>query len=387
MKPFLLCLRAGATALAIASAGCAPSSTTRPVDVAPLFHDALFKPPATPVSSAPIFALDAPMRRFLAEKITSQTSERDPRRALLNALEDELRLDYDAAETRTASQAFAAREGNCLSLVIMASAFARQLGIRVTFQEVYGFDTWERREGLSFFSQHVNLVFGQPPSRLRTTSSDTQPPMIVDFVPPRTAAAAVTKPISGQTIVAMYMNNRAAEVLAAGDTTSAYWFARAALKTDPTFVAAANTLAIIYWDLGHKPLSEQALRFTLAREPGNVPALTNLVQMLDVEGRTTEARSVAKELAEAQRYPPFYFYDLGMQALEAQDFEDAVRQFKKDLARRPYDSQSHYGLATAAMHLGDLPQARRELEVAIKNATTESQRALYAAKLRELKPS
>lgn len=387
MKPLLLCLRAGVTALAIVSVGCAPSSTTRPVDVAPLFHDGLFKPPATPVSSAPIFAIDAPMRRFLNEKIRSQTEERDPRRALLNALEGELRLDYDAAETRTAAQAFAAREGNCLSLVIMAAAFARQLGIRVTFQEVYGFDTWERRKGLSFLSQHVNLVFGQPPSRLRTTSSDTQPPMIVDFVPPGTAAAAVTKPISGQTIVAMYMNNRAAEVLATGDTNSAYWLARAALETDPTFVAAANTLAIVYWNLGHKELSEQALRFTLAREPGNVPALTNLVQVLDVEGRTTEAQSVAKELAEAQRYPPFYFYDLGMQALQAQDFEAAVRHFKKDLARRPYDSQSHFGLAMAAMHMGDLPRARRELQVAIKNATTDDQRELYAARLRQLKPS
>jgi len=386
VKSFLLLLRTGVTSMALALAACVPASTTRPSDVAPLFHDAWFKRPATPVDSAAIFALDAPMRHFLAENITPQTGERDPRHALLDALKEELRLDYDAEETRTASQAFAAREGNCLSLVIMAAAFARQVGIRVTFQEVYGFDTWERREGLSFLSQHVNLVLGKPRSRL-WVESGASTPMIIDFVPPMKVAGAVTKPISEQTIVAMYMNNRAAEVLATGDANRAYWFARAALETDPTFTSAANTLAVIYWNLGHKALSEQALRFTLAREPGNVPALTNLVQMLDAEGRTAEAQSVAKELAEAQRYPPFYFYDLGMQALQAQDFEDAVRQFKKDLARRPYDSQSHYGLAMAAMHLGDMPQARRELQVAIKNATTDDQRALYAAKLRQLKAS
>lgn len=386
MKSFVLLLWAGVTSLAIALTACAPASTTRPGDVAPLFHDALFKRPAAPVNSAAIFALDAPMRRFLAQKITPQTGERDPRRALLDALADELRLDYDAQETRTASQAFAAREGNCLSLVIMAAAFARQVGIRVTFQEVYGFDTWERREGLSFLSQHVNLVLGKPQSRL-WVESGAWTPMIVDFVPPRKVASAVTKPISEQTIVAMYMNNRAAETLAAGEANRAYWFARAALKADPTFTSAANTLAVIYWNLGHKALSEQALRFTLEREPGNVPALTNLLQVLDAEGRTAEAQSVAKELAEAQRYPPFYFYDRGMQALDAQDFADAARQFKKDLSRRPYDSQSHFGLAMAAMHLGDLPQARKELQVAIKNATTDDQRTLYAAKLRELKAS
>jgi Tfp pilus assembly protein PilF len=387
VKSFLLLLWTGVTSLAIALAACAPAATTRSNDVAPLFHDALFKRPAAPIDSAAIFALDAPMRRFLAQKIAPQMIDKDPRRALLDALADELRLDYDAEETRTASQAFAAREGNCLSLVIMAAAFARQLGIRVTFQEVYGFDTWQRHAGLSFLSQHVNLVFGQPQSRLWVESDARTTPMIVDFVPPRKVASAVTKPISEQTIVAMYMNNRAAEVLATGEASRAYWYARAALEADPTFTAAANTLGVIYWNLGQKALSEQALRFTLEREPGNVPALTNLVQMLNAEGRTTEAQSVAKELAEAQRYPPFYFYDLGMQALNAQDFEDAVRQFKKDLAQRPYDSQSHFGLAMAAMHLGDMPQARKELQVAIKNATTVDQRALYAAKLRQLKPS
>ena len=386
MKSFVLLLRAGVTSLAVALAACAPAPTIRSSDVAPLFHDALFRQPATPVSSASIFALDAPMRRFLAQKITPRTGERDPRRALLDALAGELRLDYDAAETRTAAQAFAAREGNCLSLVIMAGAFARQLGIRVTFQEVYGFDTWQRHAGLSFLSQHVNLVLGHPQSRL-WAESGAWTPMIVDFVPPAKVASAVTKPISEQTIVAMYMNNRAAEVLAAGETNRAYWFARAALEADPTFTAAANTLGVIYWNLGQKALAEQALRFTLAREPGNVPALTNLVQVLDAEGHTAEAQSVAKELAEAQRHPPFYFYDLGMQALHAQDFEDAARQFEKDLAQRPYDSQSHFGLAVAAMHLGDMPRARKELQVAIQNATTDDQRALYAAKLRQLKPS
>lgn len=386
MQSFVLLLRTGVTSLAIALAACAPAPMTRSNDVAPLFQDALFKRPAAPIDSAAIFALDAPMRRFLAEKISPRTGERDPRRALLDALAGELRLDYDAEETRTASQAFAAREGNCLSLTIMAAAFARQLGIRVTFQEVYGFDTWQRHGGLSFLSQHVNLVLGQLQSRL-WVESGARTPMIVDFVPPRKVASAVTKPISEQTIVAMYMNNRAAEMLATGEASQAYWFARAALEADPTFTAAANTLGVIYWNLGQKTLSERALRFTLGREPGNVPALTNLVQVLDAEGRTTEAQSVAKELAEAQRYPPFYFYDLGMQALHAQDFEDAARHFEKDLAQRPYDSQSHFGLAMAAIHLGDMPRARKELQVAIRNATTEDQRALYAARLRQLKPS
>ena len=73
-----------------------------------------------------------------------------------------------------------------------------------------------------------------------------------------------------------------------------------------------------------------------------------------------------------------------MKALNARDFELAARQFKKALSRRPYDDQSHFGLALAALHLGDVPRARRELEVALHNSTTHEQRAVYAAKLRHL---
>lgn len=384
MKVLLLLVRIGAMSLVTALTGCALAPTARTSNVEPLFQDALFEPPAEPIDAKAIFAFDDAMRHFLASEITPRARHKNPRQALLDALTGKLRIDYDSEMTRTASQAFAAREGNCLSLVIMAAAFARQLGLRVTYQEVYGFDTWSRDAGLTFLSQHVNLVLGRPEPRFEARSRG-EAPMIVDFVPPRQIATAVTKPVPEQAIVAMYMNNRAAEVLAGGDVDRAYWFARAALEADPAFVGAANTLGVVYWRLGELVHSERALRYTLEREPGNVPALSNLVHVLDAEGRTAESQSVAKKLAEVQQHPPFYFYDLGVKALNAGDFEGAVQQFKKALSRRPYDDQSHFGLAVAVLHLGDVRSARRELEVAMKNSTTHEQRALYAAKLRHLK--
>lgn len=384
MKVLLLLVRIGVTSLVATLTGCALAPMARTSDVEPLFQDALFERPTEPIDSKAIFAFDDPMRRFLAREVTPQARHKDPRQALLDALTGKLRIDYDPEMTRTAPQAFAAREGNCLSLVIMAAAFAKQLGMRVTYQEVYGFDTWSRRAGLAFLSQHVNLVLGRPESRF-WIGSGAEKPMIVDFMPPRQIARAATRPVSEQTIIAMYMNNRAAEVLAGGDVDRAYWFARAALEADPAFVGAANTLGVIYWRRGRLAHSERALRYTLEREPGNVPALSNLVQVLEAEGRTTESQLVAEKLAEVQRHPPFYFYDLGVRALDAGDFEGAVQQFEKALSRRPYDDQSHFGLAVAVLHLGDVHRARKELEVAMKNSTTDEQRSLYAAKLRHLK--
>ena len=52
--------------------------------------------------------------------------------------------------------------------------------------------------------------------------------------------------IEEKTILAMYMNNRAAESLAGGRIDDAYWFARAAVLQDPDFMTPYNTLGVVY---------------------------------------------------------------------------------------------------------------------------------------------
>lgn len=383
MKAFSLLSWVSAALFAALSGGCANLPTARTSDVTPLLRDALFKPPAEPVDSRSIFALDASMRHFLAEEIVPRTRREDPRQALLDALNGKLRINYDSEMTRTAAQTFAAREGNCLSLVIMAAAFARQLDIRVTYQQVYDFDTWSRDAGFEVLSQHVNLVLGPRMPSVSIYRPEATP-MIVDFLPPQEVANADSRPVTEQTIVAMYMNNRAAEVMVGGDLDSAYWFVRAALEADPGFADAANTLGVIYLQRHHPAAAERALRYALQRDPDNVSALSNLAGMLTVEGRTAEARELQARLARVQRHPPFEFYDRGMAAMRASQFREAARLFEKALSQRPYDVPSHYELAVAAAHLGDMRRARRQLKLAEQNSTTPESRALYAAKLRHL---
>jgi Tfp pilus assembly protein PilF len=384
VKAFILLLRIGAILFAVSLAGCAEMPATGAGDVTPLFRDALFKPPAKPIDRRAIFAVDDSMRRFIAEEIVPHTRHADTRQVLLDALRGKLRIDYDSEMTRTASQTFAAREGNCLSLVIMATALSKQLGITVTYQEVYDFDTWSRNGGFAILSQHVNLVLGPRSPSLWVYPSDATP-MIVDFLPPRQVANAISRPVSEQTVVAMYFNNRAAEVMVGGDVDLAYWFARAALEADPGFANAANTLGVIYIKRNHLAPAERAMRYALQREPDNVSAMSNLSGILAAEGRTEEAEMWAKRLAQIQRHPPFYFYDRGVEAMQAGRYEEAARLFEKSLSQRPYDVPSHFQLAVAAAHLGDMRRARKQLELAKQNSTTPESRALYAAKLQHLK--
>ena len=100
--------------------------------------------------------------------------------------------------------------------------------------------------------------------------------MTVDFLPPQKCRAAHAL-IGEHTIVAMYMNNRAAEAFAKGQVNEAYWWVRGAIGQDPHFVSAYNTLGVIYRRHGNPAEAQKVLAFALEREPRNTRIMSNLV--------------------------------------------------------------------------------------------------------------
>ena len=103
---------------ALVVAGCA--SAPPPERPSALYADALFAAPSEPVSTAGVLEVDDAMRRYLAVDIAPQLHRQGAQDGLIAALykHSQLKLDYDSGRTRTAAEAFAARSGNCLSLVL-----------------------------------------------------------------------------------------------------------------------------------------------------------------------------------------------------------------------------------------------------------------------------
>ncbi|MBT9494023.1 MAG: hypothetical protein IV107_17145 [Paucibacter sp.] len=360
--------------------GCA---TAPPVPVpVQLFHDALFKPAAQDLSAEQVFALSPAMQDYLDFGMRAQLRNKGSRQGLLDALYNKsaLQLEYDSGDTRTAAQAFADRRGNCLSLVIMTAAFAKQLGLPVRYQSVYVDELWSRSGDLYFLSGHVNLSLGRSLSESRDSAGDSAM-LTVDFLRQPPGSRQRAQVIEEHTIVAMFMNNRAAENLQAGRIDAAYWWARAALVADPKLLAAYNTLGVIYRRHGDLGLAEPALRHVLAEEPGNTQAMSNLVLLLKESGRLAEATQFAQLLAQLQPYPPYKFFDLGLAAMQAGDYQAAKDWFSKEIARSAYVHEFHFGLALANYGLGDLVAARRQLYLALENSNTQQDRQLYTSKL------
>lgn len=356
---------------AAALAGCASA----PVADVPrqLFADALFATAPRPPVDDDIFAMSDAMKDYAAHRIARQVAL-GGHAGLSEAIKREIRIDYDSGTTRPAAGTFDARAGNCLALVMLTAAFARHFDIPFDFQSVYGMDTWSRAEGLAFLNGHVNI-------KMRNGSKEG---VIIDFMEQGRSTLNSTRVISEATVRAMYLNNRAAEALVAGDPAS-YWWARAAIEAAPGYIAPVNTLGVIYLRGGAMREAEAALRHVLEREPANVVALTNLAQAYARQGRDAEAGEMRARLATIEPYPPFYFLDRGLAALERGEYDKARELLRKELRRMPFHDEVHFALALADLRSGEKADAQRHLSLAVKYSPSRERRDIYGAKLSSIR--
>lgn len=370
--------------LAWAAAWLAGCASVPPADTPPVPPpDDRFGVASTPISADEVFALSPAMRHYLASSLP-RAAQRQPA-ALVQALNTrgDLRLEYDATLTRTAAQAFEARSGNCLSLVIMTAALAKAQGLAVTYNLVQAEPAYTREGGLLFTSGHVNLTLGRP---LRDAGSryDLHAWLTVDFLPGEDLQGQKRQPITEATVLAMFMNNRAAEALAQGRLADAHAHAREALRHAPGFEPARNTLAVVYLRGGLPSEAEPLLRTVLARAPQHRDALDNLRMALHAQGRDAEAQAVAAQLQAIEPEPPLRAYDQAMAALRRHDHATARGLFQREIDRGGCGAPCHHGLAIAWLGLGHLPQAQRALQAARDASANGQQRAIYAGKLERL---
>jgi len=374
----------------LALAGCAllAACATGPAQRADerVFADARFAPPSERIRAEDVFALSPAMKRYLEREIAEKARSRGKQHGLVDAIlaDGELKLEYDSARTRNAAQAFEARTGNCLSLVIMTAAFAKELGIPVHYQSVYTDEIWARSGDIHLVIDHINLTLGR---RLGEMALGALPPEVltIDFQPQQDLRNQRSRELPEHTVVAIYMGNRAAEALALGRLNDAYWWAREAVLQDPALVRGYNTLGVVYRRHGDLMQAEQVLRYAMAQESSNPRIVANLAQVLSDMGRDGEAAAMKQRLAQLETDPPFAFFYRGQDALARGDYAAARALFEREVARAPYYHEFHYWLARAYAGLGDEAQVKKHLALAAESSTTRNDRDLYAAKLDRLR--
>ncbi|MBN8504083.1 MAG: tetratricopeptide repeat protein [Burkholderiales bacterium] len=369
---------AAVLALALLLGACAHRPMVAPQTNA-LLADERFGNPQLP-SVEPLFALSPEMRRFMDNELRQAVRKHGAQEGLFHALNEggHLILDYDASLTRTASEAFAARRGNCLSLVLMTAAMAREMGLSVGYQLVNVPDIWTRSDQFVMLNGHVNLRLGMG---IRSWNATELGQLIVDFQPVQDTRLMRVRPLEESTLIAMFFNNRAVEWMEKGDLRQSYAALRAALRADPDYLNALNTLAVLYRRAGELPLAERTLRALMAADPDNRHGAANLVTVLRSLGRDGEARELEARLPPA----PFENLERGLLLASEGRWDAALQAFERQLRLAPDFHGAHFLLARAHFELGHLRQARDHLEQAAEQAPSTALRDRYQAKLRALR--
>ena len=371
--------------IAFVLGGCATAPTNAP-DTSVLLQDALFAPPTDKITTDGLFDSSPAMKAYLRSTDFKHMARRGGALGLIDALytRGQLQLEYDTTATRGAAETFDSKSGNCLSLVIMTAAFARELGLIPLFQVVEAGDTWTRSGELYMSNDHVNLLLGRRSGRMNGLD-DTAGLLMVDFLPPEEMTGFRVKRIGEEMVLAMYLNNRAAEALAENRIDDAYWWARKAVADYPHYTPAINTLGVVYQRRERADLAERAYRFALKQDPDSDVTMYNLVPLLAKTGQHEESQRLAKRLASIRAVPPFHHFRSGIEAMRRGDYELARDLFQKEVRRAPYYDEFNYWLGMAYLKLGDHKAAREQLELAVKNSSVGGTRNKYAAKLRHMK--
>ncbi len=179
-------------------------------------------------------------------------------------------------------------------------------------------------------SGHVNVTLDRRMGDRNTIGNTSA--LTIDFLPAESLRGMRSRDIQEETIVAMYMNNKAVEALVEGRSNDAYAWTREAILQSPEYLGSHNTLGVLYMRRGDLAQSAKVFNYVLEREPTNVRAMSNLAQVFARQGRDVESAALLRRLAEIEPVAPFHYFNLGLAAMEQEDFKLA-REFVRQGSR------------------------------------------------------
>lgn len=261
-----------------------------------------------------------------------------------------LGMEYSADATLTVEQAYRTRKANCLTFTLLTVALAHESGLQAYGQEFDDIVAWRVGDDIIYRFNHVNA--GITIGRARLT---------VDVARDLVMARNPPEPISDQRLLALYYNNRAAELLVGTSPAAAAPYMAMALQLAPRYASAWANAGVLQLRLGDPRAAERDYLKALAIDPANAGALVNLVALYRSNGDEARRAIYARRIEKIQAKDP-YFQFLQAEDDEKQgDYAGAVQHYRQAIRLYGGDSRFYVGLAHAYQQLGEERRARRAM--------------------------
>jgi len=287
-------------------------------------------------------------------------------------------------QTLTANESLDRSQGNCLSLAILTTAFAKHLGIDIGYQLVDSTPVYQEENGIVLSSEHVRSLLYEPKrDRKNGIFFFRRSAIAIDYFPERNIK--VRKSVNENEFLSMYYRNRAAEAIIQKNNVLAYWLLRKALDFHPDDQHAINMLALVHEYHGLKKYAEVLFKYGIGRAENKLSLLKNYHIFLQREKRFEDADLISKQLRSFKTKNPFEWVNLGNSSLAQGKHYEAKRYFKRALKLAPYVHQAYFGIAKSEYILGNHKAAKRALEKAKENSYEMKNKEMYQNKLTALK--
>lgn len=261
-----------------------------------------------------------------------------------------LGMQYAADATSTVAHAYLTRKANCLTFTLLTVALARESGLRAYGQEIDEALGWREENSTVYRANHVNAGIDIGPGRFTV---DVARDSVMVRRPPRS--------VSDQRLLALYYNNRAAELMASASPAVAAPYMAMSLQVDPGYADSWSNAGVLQLQEGDAGAAERDYLKALTLDPVNTGALFNLVTLYQHEGNQPRSAIFQKRLEKARQKEPYYQFVLAMGDEKQGDYAHAVKHYKR--AIRLYDGEPRFylGLARAYRQLGDERRAQHAL--------------------------
>lgn len=326
-------------------------------------------------------------RQFL--DFYNAASERDTlgHKRIYNYLSNRINNFNYYSATHTAAQAEQTNSGNCLSLAILTTAYAKLANINISYVEMTSAPVYSQEGQFEFISGHVVSKLLDPTFTPKNgVVYITKPTIVIDYFPSKDSWMGSS--VSTDEFIAMYYRNLSADALAEKRLSDAAWLAIESLHYAPNDLAGINLMAVIYRRLGHAKHAETLYQhgLTLAQHTGkqNLNLLSNYLVLLDQQQRFDDAKKIKALVDKADDPSPFRWLNLANEALMAKKLHKAKRYFQKVTEKAHYLPYGYEGLAKVYFLQGRTRSAKEQLTKAIQRTHDQQTEQRYAAKLASL---
>jgi tetratricopeptide (TPR) repeat protein len=306
-------------------------------------------------------------------------SERSQMRRLVRYLVDEDGLGFRYRPTRTlnAEQAFAAREGDCMSYALLYVAAARSLGLHVHFVRITQVPVFWEENGRFFTSSHIAVAHGHD-----TWVGEA---MVVDYSATHTSAwrFALYDELDDETAMVLYFSNRAVELLLTDKVDQAEALLRHLLDHGPAVAEVYNNLGIVLMRQNRQAEAVNLYARGISLFPTFVPLYSNGVSAASGLGRRDLAEHWAVAGREIGHSSPAFTFAEGMLAFRRQNFSAAAGYFERALEVQPDDLTLLAWTARAHLAAGEMGRGQSNIDRMRRQKFTETQRTLLGDLQRE----